>query len=248
MSLALYEKLLEDEPGDLTKLGFITLAYTAIGDTVQTKSGISKLEAALDTDSMSRAVSALMLCHAMSGNYEEAMQMVEKGVSFRLPMMVYLHAEPILKPLHSIPRYQELVRQVLGEQTSFDLPIRKYKKSLLGEELLEDYKMQLEQLMKKNKPYLNANLTLRDLANMLEVPANQMSQLLNEGFDKNFSEYVNSYRLETFKSKATDLTQHHLTILALAYDSGFNSKTVFNAFFKKMIGKTPKENWKEVVL
>ena len=74
-----------------------------------------------------------------------------------------------------------------------------------------------------------------------------MSQLLNEGFDKNFSEYVNSYRLEAFKSKVADPANHHLTILGLAYESGFNSKTVFNTFFKKKMGKTPKAWWKAVM-
>ena len=82
---------------------------------------------------------------------------------------------------------------------------------------------------------------------MLEIAANHLSQLLNEGFDKNFAEYINTYRLETFKSKAADPALQHLTILGLAYDSGFNSKTVFNTFFKKMMGITPKAYWKKVV-
>ncbi|KAA3631999.1 MAG: AraC family transcriptional regulator, partial [Bacteroidetes bacterium] len=95
--------------------------------------------------------------------------------------------------------------------------------------------------------YLEPSLTLRDLAEMMELPPNHMSQLLNEGFDKNFAEFVNTYRLETFKTKVADPGLRHLTILALAYESGFNSKTVFNTFFKKMTGKTPKAYWKEVV-
>jgi AraC-like DNA-binding protein len=84
------------------------------------------------------------------------------------------------------------------------------------------------------------------LAKKLGTPPNHLSQLLSGGFDKNFSEYVNSYRVEAFKLRAADPSQQHLTILALAYDSGFNSKTVFNTFFKKMTGKTPKVYWKEV--
>ncbi len=139
------------------------------------------------------------------------------------------------------------MRQVLGTETTFNISKRKYKKSLLDEEVLQKYKHQLETLMVNEKPYLDPNLTLRSLAQIMAIPPNHLSQLLNEGFDKNFAEYVNSYRVETFKSKAADPTQQHLTILALAYDSGFNSKTVFNTFFKKMMGKTPKAYWKEVV-
>ena len=82
---------------------------------------------------------------------------------------------------------------------------------------------------------------------MLNVPPNQLSQVLNEGFDQNFAEFVNTYRLEMFKSKVADPNQRQLTIPALAYESGFNSKTVFNTFFKKMMGQTPRAYWKSVV-
>ena len=97
--------------------------------------------------------------------------------------------------------------------------------------------------MLEEKPYLNSDLTLRDLAALLDLPPNYMSQLLNEGFDKNFSEFVNTYRLETFKTMVASPANRHLTILGLAYEAGFSSKTVFNTFFKKMMGKTPKAYW-----
>ena len=246
-ALLFFQKLPEDQPGDLTKSGFITLAHAALGNENELESGMAKLEAALESEAASRAISALMLCHATLGNQEKALQLVEQAIALRLPMMVYLYTEPILKPLHSISRFQDLVRKVLGEETTFDFSKRKYKKVLFDKEQLSEYRDQLRQLMSDKKPYLDSGLSLRHLAEMMEIPPNYLSQLLNEGFDKNFSEYINSYRLETFKSKVTDPSQQHLTILGLAYDSGFNSKTVFNTFFKKMMGKTPKAYWKEVV-
>ena len=121
------------------------------------------------------------------------------------------------------------------------------KKSLLNEGLLEKYQAQLKRMMSEEKPYLDLGLTLRGLGHTLNIPANQLSQLLNEGFNKNFAEYINSYRIKHFKSIVTDPSQRHMTLLSLAYESGFNSKTVFNTFFKRMEGKTPKEYWKEVV-
>ena len=245
--LTYFQNLSEDDDGDLMKLGGTTLGYAALGDMIQAQAGIKKLEAALQTDLMGRAVNLLILCQTTLGDQEAAIQLIDQGVRSRLPMMVYLYVEPILKPLRSNPRFQELMRQVLGEKTAFDLPTRKYKKALFTENQLKQYQYQLKQLMAEKKPYLDPNLTLRDLAQLLEIPSNHLSQLLNEGFDKNFAEYVNSYRVESFKSKVADPTQQHLTILALAYDSGFNSKTVFNTFFKKMTGKTPKTYWKEVI-
>lgn len=73
-----------------------------------------------------------------------------------------------------------------------------------------------------------------------------MSQLLNEGFEQNFADFINSYRLEDFKAKLGTASAHQLTLLALAYDSGFNSKTVFNTFFKKKMRVTPKAYWNQL--
>jgi AraC-like DNA-binding protein len=99
----------------------------------------------------------------------------------------------------------------------------------------------LEQVMTGEELYLDAALSLRDLAAHVDTHPNKLSWLLNEHAGKNFNEYINSYRLEAFKVKALDPKNQHLTLLGLAYESGFNSKTVFNAFFKKMEGVTPRK-------
>ena len=57
---------------------------------------------------------------------------------------------------------------------------------------MEKYKSQLEILMQEGKPFLDPNLTLRSLAKRMNIPPNHLSQLLNEGFDNNFAEYINS--------------------------------------------------------
>ncbi len=233
--------------GNLTKLGGTTLAHIALGDAAKAEEGMTKLQAALQTDSMGSALFFLILCHTMNGNQQEAIELIERGIKYRLPRILLLYTEPILKPLRSNSRFQELMKLALGDGTAFKIPKRKYKKSLLDKKELKQYHDRLEQLISDEEPYLDPDLTLRDLAEMLEIPPNHLSQLLNEGFDKNFSEFVNSYRLAAFKSKAADPSQRHLTILALAYDSGFNSKTVFNTYFKKTTGITPRAYWKKVI-
>ncbi len=237
---------LADEPADLLKIGGITLAQVLLGNTQAAQEGISQLQAALETDMMERATNLLILCQTVMGNYEAVIGLLEQGVKQHLPMMVYLDVEPMLKPLRQYPRFHELMQQVLGTKTTFTGKKRKYKKSLLKQGILEEYREQLLDLMQTQQPHLNPDLTLRDLAEMLNIPANQMSQLLNEGFNQNFAEFINSYRLEAFKEKVADPSQRHLTILALSYDSGFNSKTVFNTFFKKAMGQTPKAYWKAI--
>jgi TolB-like protein/AraC-like DNA-binding protein/lipoprotein NlpI len=246
-ALEYFQNFPDRESDDLLKIGGLTMAYAASGDLTEANDGIKQLETALQSDAVGRAIILLINCKTILGKHEEALDLIEQGVEYRLPMMVYLYVEPILKPLRSNPRFQSLMRKIIGKETAFNPPERKYKKTLFDKKQLKKYKHQLESLMSDEKPYLDPSLTLRDLAQMMEIPPNHLSQLLNEGFDKNFAEYVNTHRLKTFKSKAADPAQQHLTILALAFESGFNSKTVFNTFFKKMMGITPSAYWKEVV-
>lgn len=112
--------------------------------------------------------------------------------------------------------------------------------SLLGKNEIENYLEQLDELMKGNEIYLDPSISLRHLAAKLELHPNKLSWLLNEHVGKNFNEYINAFRLTTFKEKALNPNNSHLTLLGLAYESGFNSKTVFNAFFKKMENMTPR--------
>lgn len=242
--LAFFENLTES--GDLTKLGGMTYTYCALGEVDKAQKGMQELEAALQSMVMDKAMIFLIFCHVCLGQQEAAIQYLEMGFNNHLPQMLLFYTEPVLKPLRNHPRFQELMRGALGESTSFDATRRKYKKALYNNEDLEENQRRLEQLMQEEKPYLDPNLSLRKLAELMGSPANYLSQLLNEGFDKNFAEYVNSYRLEAFKAKVADPAQRHLTILALAFDSGFNSKTVFNTFFKKMTGLTPRRYWKSV--
>jgi AraC-like DNA-binding protein len=245
--LTFFEKLPEDETEDVMRLGGTTMAYAVLGNQEQAEKGIVKLEAALETDLMGRAMNLLILCNALLGKTSETMRLIEQGIAQRLPMMIYIFVEPILKPFYGIPRFQELRREVLGEGSEKGATKRKYQKSLFSKAQLKSYKKQLDVLLLEEEPYLDPNLTLRSLAEMIEIPSNHLSQLLNEGYGKNFADFVNTYRLETFKAKVADASQRHLTILALAYDSGFNSKTVFNTYFKKTMGTTPRAYWKKIV-
>jgi adenylate cyclase len=98
---------------------------------------------------------------------------------------------------------------------------------------------QLEAFMATDLPYLNPALTLRSLAGQIQIHPNQLSWVLNEYARKNFNAFINHYRIEHFKKLATDPANAHISLIGLAYESGFNSKTVFNTAFKKEVGMTP---------
>jgi AraC-like DNA-binding protein len=120
----------------------------------------------------------------------------------------------------------------IGQQTTTNT-------SLLNENEIKYYLQQLEQLVHEEKVYIDSLLSLRQVAEKIGLHPNRLSWLLNEQLHKNFNEYINAFRLETFKTKALDPKNKHITILGLAYESGFNSKTSFNSYFKKMEGITP---------
>lgn len=108
-------------------------------------------------------------------------------------------------------------------------------------EEFRDYIDRLQQLMVQEKRYLNPNLGLNDLADELNITSNQLSAILNDGIGKNFYEYVNQYRIEAIKELLKDPEQNSKTILAMAWDCGFNSKSAFNRVFKLSTGMTPSE-------
>jgi AraC-like DNA-binding protein len=93
--------------------------------------------------------------------------------------------------------------------------------------------------MELNKPFLNPQLTIHDLARDLKVPPHLLSKIINKEFHSNFFEFVNKYRIEEFKKKAFLKECKNLTILAVALDCGFNSKSAFNRIFKDYTGITP---------
>lgn len=107
-------------------------------------------------------------------------------------------------------------------------------------ELSLDLKKSLTKLMESEKPYLNADLTLSTLAERLETNTHTLSKLLNEGYSKNFFDYINGFRVAEFKDRINKGYYKHQTFLAIAFDVGFNSKTTFNRTFKKITGNTPR--------
>ena len=93
--------------------------------------------------------------------------------------------------------------------------------------------------MENEKPYLNNRLGLKDVAEYLNISVHHLSQVINEQLDKNFFDFVNDYRVTEVKNLLRDPKHKQFTLLAIAYDCGFNSKSSFNSVFKKITGLTP---------
>ncbi len=117
----------------------------------------------------------------------------------------------------------------------------RYIKSGLTKGDSETYLKALLQYMEQEKPYLNGKLSLKEVAEKMNISTNYLSQVINENLNKNFFDFVNGYRVELAKQKMSDPSNKKCTILSLAFDCGFNSKSSFNSLFKKCEGLTPTE-------
>ena len=103
----------------------------------------------------------------------------------------------------------------------------------------EAYHGQLLTLMKERELYTDPELNLSSLAEKLQISAGYLSQIINEKEQKNFFEFINWYRVNAAKEKLTNHSYDQYSILGIALESGFSSKSTFNSLFKKYTGQTP---------
>lgn len=99
--------------------------------------------------------------------------------------------------------------------------------------------IRIKDQMQSKEAFLNPTLTLQDFAATLNLPARTVSEHINHGLEISFVDFVNQYRITCFKEKINAGQLKEFTILALAYESGFNSKSTFNRVFKKATGESP---------
>lgn len=117
----------------------------------------------------------------------------------------------------------------------------KYIKSGLKETRAGEYLVMLISCMEVVKPFLDRDLSIQDLSDMTGIPRHHITQVLNEKHKKNFFTFINEYRVKEVISRFNDPKNNNFTILAIAFDSGFNSKTTFNSIFKNQTGMTPSQ-------
>lgn len=116
---------------------------------------------------------------------------------------------------------------------------QKYKGSELTASFMAAYEKQLNRLMAEEKLFLQPELTLQKLSEQMEITSKQLSQLINQTKDKNYSLYISELRVQEAIKIMENEQYKDYKIAAIAYESGFNSISSFNAAFKKITGQTP---------
>lgn len=94
-------------------------------------------------------------------------------------------------------------------------------------------------VMEEERPYRDCDLTLADLAARLDTTPHRLSEVFNAQLDLNFYDFVNGYRVREVERRITEDRNGSVTLLSMALDAGFASKSTFNHVFKKLTGKTP---------
>ncbi len=123
----------------------------------------------------------------------------------------------------------------------FDVPVAEDSPSEPADPNIKIVQDKLTRIMGEEKPYLSADLSLEGLAEKVGLSPKRVSQAINEGFGKNFFEYVNEHRIREAERIFEESTDPGLTVLEVMYASGFNSKSSFNGIFKELTGMTPSE-------
>ncbi len=112
--------------------------------------------------------------------------------------------------------------------------------------VLELWKNKIETFIESQKLFQNPLLNLNDVASGLQTHPTQISRMINQGFKMNFNDFINNYRIEAVKEMLKKNEQKRKTLLGIAYESGFNSKTTFNRSFKKNTNTSPKKYIEEM--
>lgn len=117
----------------------------------------------------------------------------------------------------------------------------KYRKSALDDESSKMLLQELQDLMATDRPYLDSKLSLAELAGQLGLSSNYLSQIINQQTGGNFFDYINSHRVDAAKDILADPARAKASILTIAMDSGFNSKSAFYTAFKQHADLTPSQ-------
>ena len=160
---------------------------------------------------------------------------INKFLAIIISLIIYVIVYRILRQPEIITRLTSTDVIPLTQKNS------KYKKSSLDAHGIEDNLIKLKKHMVLHKPYVNPELNLNMLSENINISPHHLSQVINEGNNTNFYDFINSYRIEEFKKQIVEPCNQKSTVLSIAFNVGFNSKATFNRLFKKATQLTPSE-------
>lgn len=196
--------------------------------------------------------------YAQFGAQEKALELLQRAVADKRGQFANFLSRPFLDKIRDTDGLKKLVNKTFepsrlpSKRSRQELSnVSAHKNNDVDARLLmqpEEIEMaieKLDQLMQQDERYLDTALSLRTLAAEAGLHPNKLSWMLNDQVGVSFNDYVNNFRLDCFKQKVLDPANKNFTLLGLAFESGFNSKSTFNDYFKKKTGITPRKWLKE---
>jgi TolB-like protein/AraC-like DNA-binding protein len=195
-----------------------------------------------------------LFLYSQFGAEDKALELLQRAVADKRGQFANFLSRPFLDNIREADGFKELVKKTFEPSR---LPSKRSRqelsngsaqrrnevdtRALMQPDEIEMAQKKLDVLMQQDERYLDTALTLRSLADEAGLHPNKLSWMLNDQVGVSFNDYVNNFRLECFKQKALDPANKNFTLLGLAFESGFNSKSTFNDYFKKKTGITPRK-------
>ncbi len=154
---------------------------------------------------------------------------VSTKIGFKLSI---LEKKPILL-------FDENLKSIQQEENTIDIEHEVFTEKNFPD--IELWKTKIESLIREEKLYQNPELSLSEISRKLQTNTSIISKAINQGFEMNFNDFINNYRIEAIKELFAKGEHKKSTLLGIAYDCGFNSKATFNRAFKKNTGFSPKD-------
>ncbi len=121
------------------------------------------------------------------------------------------------------------------------IPKEKYQGEMMDVGQARSMIKKINSFMTDEKPFLDADYSIAQLSKEVNIPSRELSKVMNQYLNQNFSDYINNFRVEEFKRLVQDPESRKYSIFTLALEAGFRSKSTFNTAFKKFTGETPSE-------
>lgn len=169
--------------------------------------------------------------------YQSPLNLFMNLFTYTIVLFTAYHA---LRQKEIIPIEKTELRAMLSMDTSESAEDSQNKK-LLSDEKLQELKLIIQDLIDRDEIYLDNDLNLGKMARLLNVSTHQLSYVINKGFKQNFNSLINNARIEKAKKLLAENKANKYSIVGIAYESGFNSKTSFYNTFKKFTGHSPSE-------
>lgn len=176
--------------------------------------------------------------------YQEQTQLMGFLGVFSMAAVFYLGIMGLMQPVIYLRKEQSFLEQeqkLLEEKAQGERADEqpRYRKSALAEQDMQRIATRLDDSMRQQQLYLDPGLTMPKLAANIGVSPNYLSQTLNSLYQVSFFDYVNGMRVEFAKALLADENKQGLSIVDIAMESAFNSRSTFYAAFKKSVGMTP---------